>query len=377
MIFCVSTPTIFATKTKYFIFSFVFFLFVLNKSKAQNYFANADFEHLNNCIEYKQNCASEAWFYVNPAVTPLINYIAVPQPFDGKDLLILPVDNMYNKSILKRTFVYTMLCCPLQAGKTYLLSFYLNTGGKPFAGIDFYFNEKEFSTANLKADSILPTISITKENVLNELYGWKHIKITFVATGKEKFCLLGNLNKDGKSYSGRERMNKAGDIFYFVDNISLTPVVQEKLCVNYQTNIDKLYAQNFRHSENALVVVSNTEIKFDTLTIPAVYFKTNESVIEKKLAEKLSKFANALKDKNINSLEVFGHTDSTGDENKNKTLSLARAESVKKYLANKLPALAKPILTEGKASTQPKADNNSSKGRSLNRRVEIIVSYTL
>ena len=90
------------------IVTILFFCISINL-KAQNLFANADFEQLNNCSEYHQDCASEAWFYIKPSATPLFTPNVVPKAFSGKDLLILPIENIYDPQ-KKRQFVYTMFC---------------------------------------------------------------------------------------------------------------------------------------------------------------------------------------------------------------------------------------------------------------------------
>jgi outer membrane protein OmpA-like peptidoglycan-associated protein len=69
-------------------------------------------------------------------------------------------------------------------------------------------------------------------------------------------------------------------------------------------------------------------------------------------------------------LELIGYTDITGTARNNQKLSLARAESVKKYLIKKgVPASR--ISTRGKGSADPIADNKTKEGRAQNRRVEI------
>lgn len=69
-------------------------------------------------------------------------------------------------------------------------------------------------------------------------------------------------------------------------------------------------------------------------------------------------------------LEASGHTDSTGTEEYNQKLSEGRAESVKAYMVNKgVPAHR--IDTVGYGEAKPMADNTTSEGRELNRRVEI------
>lgn len=69
-------------------------------------------------------------------------------------------------------------------------------------------------------------------------------------------------------------------------------------------------------------------------------------------------------------VDVVGHTDSTGSLELNQKLSERRAQSVARYLETRdvLPAR---IVTRGVGPSEPVASNDSSEGRSLNRRVEI------
>lgn len=69
-------------------------------------------------------------------------------------------------------------------------------------------------------------------------------------------------------------------------------------------------------------------------------------------------------------VDVIGHTDSTGSLELNQKLSEQRATSVARYLETRkvLPAR---IVTRGVGPSDPVASNDTSEGRSLNRRVEI------
>ena len=69
-------------------------------------------------------------------------------------------------------------------------------------------------------------------------------------------------------------------------------------------------------------------------------------------------------------VDVIGHTDSTGSEEYNQQLSVARASSVARYLESQ-KVLAERILTTGMGQNSPIADNDTVEGRALNRRVEI------
>jgi OOP family OmpA-OmpF porin len=67
---------------------------------------------------------------------------------------------------------------------------------------------------------------------------------------------------------------------------------------------------------------------------------------------------------------LTGYTDSTGSAEFNQKLSLARAESVKKYLVGKGVSPGR-ITTNSGGSAKPVGDNKTKEGRAKNRRVEI------
>ena len=71
----------------------------------------------------------------------------------------------------------------------------------------------------------------------------------------------------------------------------------------------------------------------------------------------------------IELIQVEGHTDNVGGDAANKKLSQARAESVKKYLAQKGVKTVR-LVAKGFGKEKPIADNNTPEGRDQNRRVE-------
>ncbi len=71
------------------------------------------------------------------------------------------------------------------------------------------------------------------------------------------------------------------------------------------------------------------------------------------------------------SLEVVGHTDSTGPENYNQGLSERRAQAAADYLASQ--GVNPSMLTvKGMGESSPVADNGTREGRAMNRRVDIL-----
>ena len=71
-------------------------------------------------------------------------------------------------------------------------------------------------------------------------------------------------------------------------------------------------------------------------------------------------------------LRIEGHTDSTGSDETNKTLSQQRADAVKNYLVSQDGLAAEQISAIGFGESHPVASNETADGRSQNRRVEFI-----
>ena len=81
------------------------------------------------------------------------------------------------------------------------------------------------------------------------------------------------------------------------------------------------------------------------------------------IAENLNKYPNSL-------IDVYGHTDSTGSDMYNQTLSENRARTVAAYLSQRGVSAAR-IRSQGFGETTPVASNDTEEGRAKNRRVEI------
>lgn len=81
--------------------------------------------------------------------------------------------------------------------------------------------------------------------------------------------------------------------------------------------------------------------------------------------------ADACREANIS---ITGHTDSTGGEALNRELSLARAQAVAAWLAQRGIDENRIVVT-GAGSSAPVASNATRYGRSLNRRIEIGFVY--
>ena len=80
-----------------------------------------------------------------------------------------------------------------------------------------------------------------------------------------------------------------------------------------------------------------------------------------------------LKDNPKVKVEIGGHSDSTGSEKANQSISEKRAQSAKKYIQDKFNIAGDRMTVKDYGTTKPVADDKTKEGRAKNRRVEIKV----
>jgi len=101
-----------------------------------------------------------------------------------------------------------------------------------------------------------------------------------------------------------------------------------------------------------------------------ITFATNSAQINGGFYQTLDSINVVLKEFQKTQIKISGHTDSTGNSERNQTLSEDRAESVRQYLVSG-GLKAGRVQTAGYGSRRPIGDNNSAGGREQNRRVEL------
>jgi|SRR2546426_3508698 len=122
------------------------------------------------------------------------------------------------------------------------------------------------------------------------------------------------------------------------------------------------------------VAVSQTADNRLKLDIPSdVSFDVGRSAIKPNFAPVLNHFATSLNQNTVTTVTIIGHTDSTGSDAINNPLSVDRADAARDYLVSRGVARTR-IVTDGRGSREPLADNSTQQGRDKNRRVEIYVA---
>jgi len=101
-----------------------------------------------------------------------------------------------------------------------------------------------------------------------------------------------------------------------------------------------------------------------------IFFDFDSDRLRKESYPELRRLVKFIKENPQLQFEISGHTDSLGNEQYNKQLSLRRAKAVRDYLIEQ-GCKAAQLIVKGYGASVPIATNETEKGRQINRRVEI------
>jgi len=118
-------------------------------------------------------------------------------------------------------------------------------------------------------------------------------------------------------------------------------------------------------------------VKKDKLELKEkLYFAWDKAQLEDASFPILDDVVQALKDNQGFRVQVEGHTDSSGGDDHNQTLSEQRADAVLDYLVSH--GISKDrLISKGFASSEPIDTNETVAGRENNRRVEFVVNFII
>lgn len=365
---------------------FTLIIFFCQFSSAQNLIANGTFEDVNICSESQQKCSPEAWRTVNPF---MIQYLTDKKSKKKVNRFIgFSIYNTNSHNV--RNYIQSELICPMIQGKSYKLSFELKPELIILESIGILFSDTLIFVEKEKLLPMQSTVdisSIYSKTPKRKKKKWVKIDIDYTATGKEKYIIIGNFQKDNdqqKTYSSDLKYYQT--YYYYIDNVSLYTTDSSCWCQNSKERKLKLYDQNDRHSYRKEIIIENsdenneilesikTNEKIDTIKISDLSFGFNSSKIDSNVVEILKSYIDKTNINDIESIDIFGHTDSIGTKEYNLDLSLKRAIAVKTLLTSL--GLANYFdEIEGVGDIKPIASNETEIGRQMNRRVEIIIHF--
>ena len=138
-------------------------------------------------------------------------------------------------------------------------------------------------------------------------------------------------------------------------------------------HMDKV-AEQAKQIENAKVekVTDSNGLEAVKVTFDSgILFATNKADLNANSKSALANFSKTLRENNLLSVDIYGHTDSTCNDGINIPLSNKRAQSVESYLKSCGVSASQFKNVSGKGSSEPVADNSTVEGRKQNRRVEV------
>jgi outer membrane protein OmpA-like peptidoglycan-associated protein len=182
----------------------------------------------------------------------------------------------------------------------------------------------------------------------------------------------GRGDSQGQLVADKIRFDESDMRAAITSDTRVTPVEENQQRIAGQ--MDELYAVAAEARKES--TAANERITalddYDVQETAAVTFRVNSAVLSAEAKQQLDEFAAKTADAKGFTIEVAGHTDSTGSEAKNFQLSRQRADAVVQYLAvnHKIP-LRRFVTPMGYGKTEALADNTTAAGRAQNRRVEV------
>lgn len=110
------------------------------------------------------------------------------------------------------------------------------------------------------------------------------------------------------------------------------------------------------------------QVTFDS----AILFGFDSAEIKPESRANLLKLAQSLQEYPNTDVMIIGHTDASGPEDYNQTLSERRADAARAVLVANNVAQSR-VMASGKGELEPVASNETVEGRRLNRRVEVAI----
>lgn len=141
-------------------------------------------------------------------------------------------------------------------------------------------------------------------------------------------------------------------------------------------HMDKVAKETAAQVQNAKIEEVKDKNGLDAVKVTfdsGILFASSKANLNQGSKNELAKFSVVLKNNKDCHIDVYGHTDSTGNDGINIPLSNDRAQSVVNYLKSCGVSSSQFKNVSGLGSSQPVATNETKAGRQLNRRVEVFL----
>jgi OOP family OmpA-OmpF porin len=264
-------------------------------------------------------------------------------------------------------YLQNKLVEPLKKDSSYCFTAFLKLSpGSKYASNAFGFLASE-EPLHINTDELLsvePSKRV-QHQILNYKTRWMKVQCNYTAKGGEKYLVLGSF----QNHKDLNLVDVGGDVYesyYYLEDVSLVPVSDSTEC---GCNFSRPEEEPDPETETTSF---DTLKKGDKLILDDIHFENDKSELLGTSFKTLYTLLQALQDIPTMEIELSGHTSKIGGYEHNKSLSMRRAEAVKRFLT--LNGIAQErIGTIGYGPDQPIADDETEEGQRQNRRVEFKV----
>ena len=285
----------------------------------------------------------------------------------------------------KRVYAITVLALTLLS--IFCIWMHVHSGGGKVAPI---VKQTKGATLKAAANGIVLTLSgsvpdqATKTNLINsaeKVFGLSNVvdqieiksniaDPIWMDQARAIFPLLKSTIKNGTFVFKDKTVEVSGDVSGEESKTKILRALDNVAGADLTVN-DQLQTPNSRGSKGKKS--GPLQVKLNELLLgKTVEFDSSSSRLRSDNHKLLDSIVEVLKSDSNAQIEVSGHTDKKGKEEKNIRLSQRRTEAVKKYLVDK-GIKSSRIEAIGHGSSLPIADNNTFDGQRKNRRIEFNV----
>ncbi len=192
----------------------------------------------------------------------------------------------------------------------------------------------------------------------------------WIEQARDTFPLLKSIVKDGTIIFKDKTVEVRGEVSGEEAKTKILRILDNALGTQLTLN-DQLQIPNSGGAKGKKA--GPLQVKLNELLIgKTVAFESSSSRLRSDSQKLLDAIVAVLKTEPNAHIEISGHTDKNGKEEKNIRLSQRRAEAVKNYLVDK-GIKSNRIEAVGHGSSRPIADDKTFEGQSRNRRIEFNV----
>lgn len=130
----------------------------------------------------------------------------------------------YVSSPNDREYIQIELLDTLNFNQKYIISFFISLGDQSnysISNIGCYFSNSPINETSTALINLTPQFSNPTNNQLNNKNSWTEVMGTYIASGTEKYIIIGNFDND----SNTDTLNVGGGLidksYYFIDDVSV------------------------------------------------------------------------------------------------------------------------------------------------------------